>query len=207
MLTKAMARWILGGVSKETARWILGGLLLIPAVIVPIIVVMALILGMRKVPPLRKYCILNLLAASGLTLLILPGAVFHRNFSWFLWSIELSFALGWLFCAIGLFSRNRLAWCGSILCVGALFCLLAAGLGVAVPTLIHLKTDLAPSGHLLVGYVLSTISCLTWLGLALTASTWLLFGLLRIARDIFGGRTTLRGSAPQPPATAPPVCD
>jgi hypothetical protein len=192
MLTKEIARWLLGGFSKETVRWIIGGFLFIPIVVVPIILVIALFVGLRKVTPIRKTGILNLITASGVTLLILPSAIFHRQFSWGIWSMEASFAILWLVCAIGLFSRNRIAWCGSLVGTAVSVCVLVAAFGATIPTFLYPGAQDTPhSGPFLVGHVYSIINILAWLCLALTVSLHLLFGLLRLRKVIFGNGTTV----------------
>lgn len=180
--------------------------MLIPMAIVPIIVAVALFVGLRKVSSIRKVGIVNLIVASSVTLLILPTAVFHRlPFSWLRWTAAASFAVCWLVCAIGLFSRKRFAWFGSIVGDGILVCLLAAAFSAAVATIIYPSDDVLDSGPLLAGYVFSLILVFTWLGLALAFTIWLLFGLLRVRRDISSGGTAMPNTALEPTPTAPPV--
>lgn len=205
MFTKEIVRWILGGFSKETTRWIIGGSLLIPTVIVPIIVVIILFVGLRNVTTLRKTNIINLIVASGVTLLVVPVIIFHRKFFWIAWAIESLFAICWLACAIGLFYRKRLAWCGSVLGAGALVYVLAVCLATAIAAILYPGADTLNSGSFLVGYIFSSIGILTWICLALTISLRLLFGLLRIRRDIFSGGATMPHTAPEPTVTASPV--
>jgi hypothetical protein len=153
MFTIVIAHPILDHFSKEAVRWIIGGFLLIPMAIVPIIVTVALFVGLREVASIRKVGILNLIVASGVILV----------------------------------------------------CLLIAAFSAAIATVIHPAEDVLNSGPLLVGYVCSLIDGFTWLCLALAISIWLLFGLLRIRRDIFSGGMTMPNNALQPTANAPSV--
>jgi len=198
MFTTVIARWVLGHFSKETVGWILGGFLLVPMAVVPLVVVAVLFVGLRKVTPIRKVGIINLIVASGVTLLIfpaliiLPGAVLHPAVSfWLVWSATASLTICWLVGAIGLFSRRRLAWCGSVLGTGALTCLLVAVISTGMAVITYPAEDVFSSAPLLFGYVCSRIFVFAWLCLALTVSLWLLFGLLRIRADNFGRGTSL----------------
>ena len=189
---KAIAHLVLGHFSEETARWIIGGFLFITMAIVPVIITAALFFGLRKVAPIRKVGIINLAVASGVSLLILPGAVFHRaEFSWLRWLAAASFAICWLMCGIGLLSRKRIAWCGSIVGSGVLLCFLVATFSAVLAITIYPAEETLNSGPMLAGYVYSRMLIFVSLCLALTVSFWLFFGLLRIRRDIFSGGTTM----------------
>ena len=204
MLPKPIAHWILGHVSRATLHWIIGGLMLIPMAVVPIIIAVALFIGLLKVRSIRKVGIVNLIAASGVTLFTLPTAVFDRGaFPWLAFSVAATFAICWLICAITLFSRRRLAWCGSIVGAGVLVCFLTAALSAAIASVIYPAEHVLTPGPFLPGYVFGLVLVFTWLCLALAVSLWLLLGLLRIRRDIFSDGTTMPNQTQQPSATGP----
>jgi hypothetical protein len=173
-----------GMISRETVHSIIGVFLYVPLVAGPIVVVIAVLASLRKLPAIRKASIINLIIASGATLLTVPTIVFHRDkFLWENWAIISSFSLCWLVCAIGLFFRKRLAWCGSMLGAGVLVCILVACLTAVIPLIFYPGAESEPFRG---GYILSSIAILTWLCLALAISLQLLIGLLRMRRDIFG---------------------
>ena len=196
MFTKAIARSVLDHFSQETVRWIIGGLLLVLMASVPLIVTFVLLVALRKVAPIRKVGIINLVVASGLSLFILPGAVLHlEEFSWLRWSAAASFAICWLICGIGLLFRKRIAWCGCIVGDGVLLCFLVAAFSAAMAIIIYPAEETLTSDPMLVGYIYGRILFFVWLCFALTISFWLLFGLLQISRDIFSGGATLAPTA------------
>jgi hypothetical protein len=172
-------------VSKETIHSIIGVFLSVPLIAVPIVIVAAVLVGLRKVKVMRKTAIINLIIASGATLLTVPTIVFHRNkFHWEDWAIISSFSLCWLACAIGLLFRKRLAWCVSILGAGVLVCILTACLTAVIPLIFYPGAESEPNPG---GYLFISIAVLTWMCLMLAISMQLLIGLLRIRRVIFGG--------------------
>jgi hypothetical protein len=171
-------------VSKETIHSIIGVFLYVPLIAIPIVIVAAVLVGLRKVSVMGKTAIINLIFASGATLLTVPTIVFHRNkFHWENWAIIL-FSICWLACAIGLFFRKRLAWCGSILGAGVLVFILVVCLAAVIPLIFYPRAESEPFPR---SYIFICIIFLTWMCLALAISMQLLFGLLRMRSDIFGG--------------------
>ena len=196
MLPKPIAHWIFGHVSRETLKWIIGSFLCIQMLIIPLIVVVVLFVGLRKVGPAQKTGIMftrigNLILAS----LFFLGMIWPTD--WRLLSPPPSPAwveprpfydtmVAWLICvwfisAGFLFFRSRLAWFGSLLGVGSAICLFAVGLIGAMRGFIFPNDDEA--AHMAqihgVALIMAMMTLLGFLVVCLAFSVGLFIGLLK----------------------------
>ncbi len=176
---------------------LIGWFLFIPIVIVPIIVVGAVLFGLRKMTA-RALCIMNLIIASGALLIFIMGeSGCHSALSMSpprphppITVRELvmdSVVLFWFAGAIGLFFRKRMAyWIGSVIGAGASVSFFAAFLLDIIVAYVYPDAEMKHSKEFgETGYFLALASGITYLSIALSICLRLLFGLFQMRKTVF----------------------
>ena len=198
MLPKPIAHWILAHVSRETLKWIIGILMLIPMILGPIVVAVAVFVGLRNTKPapgtgFRLTQIGNLLFASLFFLGLIwpddwrllsppPTPATDAPGRLFLTLVATLICL-WFVSALVLFFRSRLAWCGSLLGVGAaIFLSLYVMLEVVKESCFPSPTaDVPPSMPAL---VMATVTMLLFLLAFLAFSVGIFTGLIKSRQEL-----------------------
>ena len=198
MLPKPLAHWILAHVSRETLKWIIGVLMLIPAFLGPIVVAVAVFVGLRNTKPapgtgFRLTQIGNLLFAS----LFFLGLIWPDD--WRLLSppptpaadapgrlyltMAAAFICLWFLSAVLLFFRSRLAWFGSLMGVGvAIFLFLSVMIEVVRESCFPSPAANVPPS--MPALVMATVSMLLFLLALLAFSVVIFTGLLKSRQEL-----------------------
>lgn len=180
-LVKYLIRFLVAHsiISKETIRALIGWFLYVQLVVGPIIIGSFVLLALRKMNT-RAICIMNLIFASGATLLVIGAISNIRELV-----VDLV-AVFWLAGAMGLFFRKRLAWIGSVIGTGTAVAFSATLVVTLVTNFLYPDAEMNHTKEFsIAGYALTLFSGLTQFSLLFAICLRLLLGLFKIRKELF----------------------